>query len=135
MWLSCSAFFHQYYRVYSPIAFPKKYSGAADYVRRFVPVLKKFPEKFIFEPWTAPLEGLNLYLSNLLVQKAAGCIIGKDYPSPIVEHAEESKKNIERMKNAYQSGKEEKESAKSPKSEAMKRKSSKKEKTDVKRKK
>merc|ERR1719506_1424752 len=25
MWLSCSCFFYQYFRVYSPVAFPKKY--------------------------------------------------------------------------------------------------------------
>lgn len=29
LWLSASAFFHQYHRVYSPIAFPKKYGEEA----------------------------------------------------------------------------------------------------------
>lgn len=35
------------------------------------------PAKYIYEPWLAPLE----------VQRKAGCIIGKDYPRPIVDHA------------------------------------------------
>jgi cryptochrome len=65
-WLSASAFFHQYFRVYSPIAFGKKTDKEGDYIRKYIPVLKKFPSKYIFEPWTAPPA----------VQKMAGCIIG-----------------------------------------------------------
>lgn len=33
MWLSASAFFHQYYRVYSPIAFGKKTDKHGDYIK------------------------------------------------------------------------------------------------------
>ena len=40
MWLSCSAFFSQYYRVYSPISFGQKYDKKGEYVRNFLPVLK-----------------------------------------------------------------------------------------------
>jgi cryptochrome len=65
-WLSASAFFHQYFRVYSPIAFGKKTDKEGDFIRKYLPVLKKFPSKYIFEPWTAPPA----------VQKMAGCVIG-----------------------------------------------------------
>lgn len=54
-------------------------------------MLKKFPSQYIYEPWKAPRS----------VQQAAGCIIGKDYPQPIVQHEVISKKNIQRMKMAY----------------------------------
>ena len=111
MWLSASAFFHQvgsgarclllqslkrrpttqFFRVYSPVAFPKKYDPRGTYVRHFLPVLRKLPDKYIYEPWTAPLE----------VQRAAGCIIGVDYPAPVVDHAEASKANIAKMTAAY----------------------------------
>lgn len=91
LWLSSSAFYHQYYRVYSPIAFPKKTDKSGQFVRKYLPILKKFPDKYIYEPWNAPLS----------VQKQCGCIIGKDYPSPIVDHAVVSKRNIEKMKKAY----------------------------------
>lgn len=37
----------------------------------------------------------------LEVQKKAKCIIGKDYPEPIVDHKEIHKVNIDRMKEAY----------------------------------
>jgi cryptochrome len=49
------------------------------------------PSKYIYEPWLAPKE----------VQKNVGCVIGKDYPAPIVDHAVISKVNIQRMKASY----------------------------------
>ena len=55
MWLSASAFFHQYYRVYSPVAFGKKTDKNGDYIRKHLPTLKKFPAQYIYEPWKAPL--------------------------------------------------------------------------------
>ena len=91
MWLSASAFFHQFFRVYSPVAFPKKYDPRGAYVRHFLPVLRKLPDKYIYEPWLAPLD----------VQRAAGCVIGVDYPAPVVDHAEASKANIAKMPLAY----------------------------------
>jgi hypothetical protein len=53
------------------------------------------PTQYIFEPWTAPLS----------VQKQAGCIIGQDYPHPIVQHDVVSKENMAKMKAAYSAGK------------------------------
>ncbi|KAJ7339436.1 hypothetical protein OS493_005834 [Desmophyllum pertusum] len=90
MWLSASAFFHAYFRVYSPVAFGKKTDPNGEYIKKYVPVLKKYPPKYIYEPWTAPLS----------VQRTAGCVIGKDYPRPIVDHKEAVKTNIARMKKA-----------------------------------
>ncbi|XP_077418970.1 cryptochrome circadian regulator 5 [Vanacampus margaritifer] len=90
-WLSASTFFHQYFRVYSPVAFGKKTDKNGDYIKKYLPILKKFPAQYIYEPWKAPGS----------VQKAAGCIVGKDYPRPIVEHEVISKKNMQRMKLAY----------------------------------
>lgn len=40
MWLSASAFFTQYFRVYSPVAFGKQYDPQGVYIKRFVPELK-----------------------------------------------------------------------------------------------
>ncbi|ORY50797.1 (6-4)DNA photolyase [Rhizoclosmatium globosum] len=96
LWLSASAFFHQYFRVYGPVSFPKKYAPeSVKYVRKYIPALKNFPEKYLFEPWKCPIAD----------QKKAGCIIGKDYPKPMCDHDAVSKVNIGKMKVAYDEGK------------------------------
>ena len=95
MWLSASAFFHQYFRVYSPIAFGKKTDKNGDYIHKYLPILKNYPTQYIYEPWTAPLA----------VQKTAKCIIGQDYPRPIVDHNVKSKANMARMKVSYEKNK------------------------------
>ncbi|XP_047076595.1 (6-4)DNA photolyase-like [Lolium rigidum] len=93
LWLSCSSFFYQYHRIYSPISFGKKYDPNGDYIRHFIPALKHMPKQYIYEPWTAPLS----------VQEKARCIIGKDYPKPVVDHAAASKECRDRMGEAYAS--------------------------------
>lgn len=49
--------------------------------RRYVPELKDMPLQYVFEPWKAPLK----------VQQEVNCVIGQDYPSPIVDHKVASK--------------------------------------------
>ncbi|NWW99087.1 CRY1 protein, partial [Caloenas nicobarica] len=90
LWLSGSAFFHRYFRIYSPIAFGKKTDRDGAYTRKYLPVLKDFPAKYIYEPWKA----------SWAVQEQAGCLIGTHYPRPIVEHRAASKMNVERMRAA-----------------------------------
>lgn len=92
MWLSCSSFFQQFFHCYCPVGFGRRTDPNGDYIRRYLPILRGFPAKYIYDPWNAP-EG---------VQKAAKCIIGVHYPKPMVHHAEASRLNIERMKQIYQ---------------------------------
>ncbi|CAK9832127.1 Cry1 [Anthophora retusa] len=92
MWLSCSSFFQQFFHCYCPVRFGRKADPNGDYIRRYLPILKNFPTKYIHEPWNAPLS----------VQRAAKCIIGKDYSLPMVNHSKSSRINIERMKQVYQ---------------------------------
>ena len=59
--------------------------------RRYVPELKSMPLKFLFQPWKAPQK----------VQEKASCIIGKDYPKPMVDHrqaAADCKRKMEEVK-------------------------------------
>eukprot|EP00586_Coscinodiscus_wailesii_P021318 CAMPEP_0172506270 /NCGR_PEP_ID=MMETSP1066-20121228/193352_1 /TAXON_ID=671091 /ORGANISM="Coscinodiscus wailesii, Strain CCMP2513" /LENGTH=535 /DNA_ID=CAMNT_0013283221 /DNA_START=127 /DNA_END=1734 /DNA_ORIENTATION=- len=90
-WLSCTAHFYQYFRCYSPVAFGKKTDPNGDYIRKWLPIFKKYPAKYIYEPWKAPLS----------VQRGTGVVIGVDYPKPIVDHTVVSKANMGRMKEAY----------------------------------
>ncbi|NXE30268.1 CRY2 protein, partial [Ardeotis kori] len=87
MWLSASAFFHQYTRIFCPVRFGKRTDPEGQYIRKYLPVLKNFPSKYIYEPWTASEEE----------QKQAGCIIGQDYPFPMVNHKEVSDRNLRLM--------------------------------------
>ncbi|KAL4710562.1 hypothetical protein ACJJTC_008964 [Scirpophaga incertulas] len=98
MWLSASAFFYKYFRVYSPVAFGKKTDKEGLYIRKYVPELKKYPTEFIYEPWKAPKT----------IQITAGCIIGEDYPYRLVDHDKIHKENIKKMSAAYKVNKEKK---------------------------
>ena len=76
-WLSVSAFYSQYWKIYSPIAFGKKYDPDGAYIKKYLPQLKNYPRKFIYEPWKA----------SAADQKKWKCEIGTHYPAPIVDHA------------------------------------------------
>lgn len=91
LWLSSSAFFSAYFRVYSPSTFGKKWDPEGKFIRKYLPQLKKMPVKYIYEPWKAPMT----------VQRAAGCLIGKDYPFPIVDHKIALKRCMGGMKASY----------------------------------
>lgn len=91
MWLSCSAFFSQFFRVYGLATFPAKYDKNASLVRQYCPELKDMPDKYVYAPHTAPLD----------VQKKAKCIIGTDYPYPILDEKEEKQRCLNRCKAAY----------------------------------
>ena len=101
-WLSCTAFFAQFFRVYSPIAFPQKWDKEGKFVRKYVPELKNLDAKYIYEPWKAPLQD----------QKKAGVRITGDantdeqsvYPKPMFDFAERRAACLEVMKKAYAVG-------------------------------
>lgn len=91
LWLSCSGFFYQYFRCYSPVSFQKKNDPSGAYIRKWLPELSRLPDKFIYEPWKA----------SRSIQKEAGIQIGRDYPRPIVDHGQVSKENMSKMAYAY----------------------------------
>ncbi|KAI1286081.1 Cryptochrome-1 [Halotydeus destructor] len=88
MWMSCSSFFQSIFHLYCPVNYGRKADANGDYIRKYLPVLKNFPTQYIHEPWSAPL----------VEQQRARCIVGKDYPLPIVDHIEASRTNLDRMR-------------------------------------
>lgn len=96
LWLSCSGFFYQYFRCYSPISFQQKNDPHGNYIRKWVPSLGKLPDKYIYEPWKAPPALL----------KQSGIKLGVDYPHPVVDHSVASKANMSKMAAAYKKHKE-----------------------------
>eukprot|EP00283_Hemiselmis_rufescens_P020428 CAMPEP_0173453714 /NCGR_PEP_ID=MMETSP1357-20121228/51137_1 /TAXON_ID=77926 /ORGANISM="Hemiselmis rufescens, Strain PCC563" /LENGTH=534 /DNA_ID=CAMNT_0014420687 /DNA_START=123 /DNA_END=1727 /DNA_ORIENTATION=+ len=101
MWLSCSCFFYQYFRCYSPVAFAKKWDPEGNYIRKYVPALRNLPAKYIYEPWKAPIA----------TQRQAGVELGKTYPKRIVVHETISKENMGKMNDAYSAHKRKQEEA------------------------
>jgi deoxyribodipyrimidine photo-lyase len=66
-----------YFRVFNPTLQGQKFDPRGDYIRRHVPELELVPDEHIHEPWKMSVQQ----------QLKFGCMIGKDYPTPIVEHA------------------------------------------------
>jgi len=64
-----------YFRIFNPVTQGERFDGDGQYVRHWVPELAKLPDKFIHEPAEAPAD----------VLKAAGVVLDKDYPRPIVD--------------------------------------------------
>jgi deoxyribodipyrimidine photo-lyase len=73
-------------RMFNPMLQQRKFDPDGAYVRRWVPELKDVPDDKLVEPWTMTGDE----------QTAANCVIGRDYPAPIVEHAAERKRAVER---------------------------------------
>jgi deoxyribodipyrimidine photo-lyase len=66
-----------YFRVFNPVLQGMKYDPQGEYIRCWVPELVAVPSSFIHAPWKMPAD----------VQRRVGCVIGKEYPAPIVDHA------------------------------------------------
>lgn len=66
-----------YFRVFNPILQGQRFDPEGLFVRHWVPELRDMPTRFVHAPWAAPLE----------IQAAVGCVLGRDYPPPIVPHA------------------------------------------------
>jgi len=96
LWLAGVApFSAPYFRIYDPCPGAKSSLNAeqsGEFVRHFVPELKAMPDKYIYTPWKAPVQ----------VQQQARCVIGKDYPSPIVDHKVAREQNLAKFKAALE---------------------------------
>lgn len=68
-------------RMFNPTLQQKKFDPSGAYVRRWCPELAGVPDRHLAEPWKM----------SRADQREAGCLIGDDYPAPIVDHAEERK--------------------------------------------
>ena len=64
-------------RIFNPARQQERFDPNGSYVRRYVPELREVPDAYLAEPSTMPED----------VQLQAGCVIGRDYPAPIVDHA------------------------------------------------
>ena len=75
-----------YFRIFNPITQSEKFDPDGKFIRRYVPQLDKLSKKSIHAPWQA----------GHLELEAAGIVLGRDYPLPIVNHDEARKKTLVR---------------------------------------
>ena len=75
-----------YFRIFNPVTQSEKFDADGKFIRRYVPELAKVTNKYIHAPW----------LMGRLEQEALGVVIGRDYPQPIVDHAQARDKTLAR---------------------------------------
>jgi len=72
-------------RIYNPIKNSEEHDSEGVFIKEWLPELKEVPINLIHEPWKM----------NEMEQQFYNCIIGKDYPAPIVDIEETRKKATE----------------------------------------
>jgi len=65
-----------YFRVFNPILQGKKFDPEGSFIKRWIPELAAVPVRLIHTPWEMDTK----------IQQQSGCIIGENYPPPIVDH-------------------------------------------------
>jgi deoxyribodipyrimidine photo-lyase len=75
-----------WFRIFNPVTQSEKFDPQGLFIKRFVPELEKVPAKWIHAPWQADREDLQDW----------GVVLGKEYPQPVVDHAEARQQTLER---------------------------------------
>ncbi|EJT71759.1 cryptochrome-1 [Gaeumannomyces tritici R3-111a-1] len=116
-WLSCTAFFSQYFRCYSPVSFGRKWDPEGTFVRRWVPELAALDKKYIYEPWKAP--EAELRRAGVVLVDGSGAGVGRvraeserdddarrtgTYITPMFDFDERRRICMSSMKMAYDVG-------------------------------
>jgi len=60
-----------------PVTQSEKFDPDGKFIRRYVPELAYVPPDFVHAPWRM----------GAADQEASGCVIGRDYPAPVVDRA------------------------------------------------
>ncbi len=67
-----------YFRIFNPVTQSEKFDPDGKFIRQYLPELASLTSRNIHAPWRmGPLE-----------QQASGVIVGRDYPYPIIDHAQ-----------------------------------------------
>ena len=75
-----------WFRIFNPVTQSRKFDPEGKFIRRYVPQLEKLSDDLIHAPWEAgPIE-----------LEAAGVVLGRNYPRPVVDHAEAREKTLAR---------------------------------------
>lgn len=73
-----------FFRIFNPVSQGEKFDPDGTYVKTWCPELSKVPAKYIHSPWKL----------SVAEQEYAGCVLGRDYPHPIVDHKTQREKAL-----------------------------------------
>ncbi|MDQ2734794.1 MAG: FAD-binding domain-containing protein, partial [Pseudomonadota bacterium] len=75
-----------WFRIFNPLTQSRKFDPEGRFIRRYLPQLDRLGDDLVHAPWQAgPID-----------LEAAGIVLGRDYPEPIVDHAAAREKTLER---------------------------------------
>jgi deoxyribodipyrimidine photo-lyase len=74
-------------RIYNPIKQGQDHDPSGDFIRQWLPELAAVPAVHLHEPW----------LMAEVTQQRVGCVLGIDYPLPLVEPAAAAREARERI--------------------------------------
>ena len=78
-----------YFRVMNPVLQGRRFDPEGIFVRRWLPELGRVSRQSVHQPWRMPPAAQN----------EAGCVIGRNYPAPLVDHGQARLAAIARFKN------------------------------------
>ena len=67
-----------YFRIFNPVTQSERFDAEGEFIRKYVPELAACANKFIHAPWRM----------DAAEQKRFSVVIGRNYPAPIVDHAQ-----------------------------------------------
>ena len=83
-----------WFRIFNPVTQSEKFDPQGKFIRRYLPELAAVSDKFVHAPWKM----------GAAVQQQAACVIGRDYPVPIVDHAAQRGQALALFKSASRAG-------------------------------
>jgi len=76
-----------WFRMFNPVTQSQKFDRQGAFIKQYLPQLSGLDARDIHAPWLVPKDEL----------KACGIVLGRDYPRPVVDHAEARQRTLERF--------------------------------------
>jgi deoxyribodipyrimidine photo-lyase len=76
-----------WFRIFNPVTQSQKFDRQGEFIRQYLPQLAKLDARDIHAPWLLPAQELA----------ACGIVLGRDYPEPVVDHAQARQRTLERF--------------------------------------
>ncbi|SLN74853.1 cryptochrome/photolyase family protein [Oceanibacterium hippocampi] len=84
-----------YFRIFNPVLQGTRFDRDGAYVRRWLAEIADLPDRYLHHPWDAPATTLE----------AAGIVLDRDYPAPMVDHAFARKRALSAFQSLTESEK------------------------------